>query len=392
MKKMICKILSAIMILTSVTAISVSADEAVPTTSTVLVNGNNIKFDSYNINGNNYFKLRDLAYVLNTTEKQFSIGYNEVLNTVSLTSRQPYIAVGGEMEIGDGDNVQTEPTSSTILKNGEVVQLQAYLIDDSNYFKLRDIGELLDFSVEWNGEENSISIDTSKSYVSENEGDKVTEDTYYSQYKTGEFVEITGKLVSIEKIKEVISTSDNDVWLGCLKNAENTEWMVCLNVEEYGIGHKSDFDPRRRYCHAGRAPHRRSAARLPSGQAHGVLRHLPRRRCQVPRPEGCTGKAAAERCFPHLASVARYGDLLHRNRACGRLLNYYFNQEGEIITSDRDFAIQIPREVLSRCPRVIGLCSANTAASALEGALNTGLFTALVVREGLAEELLRGRG
>jgi hypothetical protein len=68
MKKMICKILSAIMILTSVTAISVSADEAVPTTSTVLVNGNNIKFDSYNINGNNYFKLRDLAYVLNTTE------------------------------------------------------------------------------------------------------------------------------------------------------------------------------------------------------------------------------------------------------------------------------------------------------------------------------------
>ena len=242
MKKMICKILSAIMILTSVTAISVSADEAVPTTSTVLVNGNNIKFDSYNINGNNYFKLRDLAYVLNTTEKQFSIGYNEVLNTVSLTSRQPYIAVGGEMEIGDGDNVQTEPTSSTILKNGEVVQLQAYLIDDSNYFKLRDIGELLDFSVEWNGEENSISIDTSKSYVSENEGDKVTEDTYYSQYKTGEFVEITGKLVSIEKIKEVISTSDNEVWLGCLKNAENTEWMVCLNVEEYGIGHKSDFE------------------------------------------------------------------------------------------------------------------------------------------------------
>ena len=29
-------------------------------------------------------------------------------------------------------------------------------------------------------------------------------------------------------------------------------------------------------------PHRRSAARLPSGQAHGVLRHLPRRWCQVP--------------------------------------------------------------------------------------------------------------
>ena len=89
--------------------------------------------------------------------------------------------------------------------------------------------------------------------------------------------------------------------------------------------------------------------------------------------------------------MARYGDLLHRSRACGRLLNYYFNREGEIITSDRDFAIQIPRDVLSRCPRVIGLCSANTSSAALEGALNTGLFTALVVREGLAEELLHNR-
>ena len=62
-----------------------------------------------------------------------------------------------------------------------------------------------------------------------------------------------------------------------------------------GTGH-----PRGRYRHAGRAPHRRSAARLPSGQAHGVLRHLPCRRCQVPRPEGRAGKIAAERRLPDL--------------------------------------------------------------------------------------------
>lgn len=66
-------------------------------------------------------------------------------------------------------------------------------------------------------------------------------------------------------------------------------------------------------------------------------------------------------------------------------------QQRQDLTDDRDFAIQIPRDVLSRCPRVIGLCSANTSSAALEGALNTGLFTALVVREGLAEELLHSR-
>jgi hypothetical protein len=40
---------------------------ASPTSSTVLVNGKNVAFDAYNINGNNYFKLRDLAYTLNGT-------------------------------------------------------------------------------------------------------------------------------------------------------------------------------------------------------------------------------------------------------------------------------------------------------------------------------------
>lgn len=242
MKKMICKILSVIMILTSATAISVSADEAVPTASTVLVNGKNVEFDSYNINGNNYFKLRDLAYVLNATEKQFSIGYNEVLNTVSLTSRQPYIAVGGEMEIGDGSNVKTEPTSSTILKNGEAVQLQAYLINDSNYFKLRDIGELFDFSVDWNGEENSISIDTSKSYVSENEGDKVIEDTYYSRYQIGDTVEMSGRLIAIEEYRGEKGRWGTALLIARIADEYDNTWIVALNLNDYGIGHKSDFE------------------------------------------------------------------------------------------------------------------------------------------------------
>ena len=43
---------------------------ATPTNSTVLVNGKSIAFDAYSINDNNYLKLRDLAYILNGTEKQ----------------------------------------------------------------------------------------------------------------------------------------------------------------------------------------------------------------------------------------------------------------------------------------------------------------------------------
>lgn len=90
---------------------------------------------------------------------------------------------------------------------------------------------------------------------------------------------------------------------------------------------------------------------------------------------------------PDFASVARYGDLLSRQRACGRLLAYYFNESGQIIRSDHDFAIQMPLEQMSRCRNVVGLCSANTALRALRGALRTGLFTHIVARAELVRAL-----
>jgi hypothetical protein len=50
------------------------------------VNGQSVAFNAYNIDGNNYFKLRDLAYALNGTEKQFEVGWDGAANAISLTS------------------------------------------------------------------------------------------------------------------------------------------------------------------------------------------------------------------------------------------------------------------------------------------------------------------
>ena len=95
-------------------------------------------------------------------------------------------------------------------------------------------------------------------------------------------------------------------------------------------------------------------------------------------------------CFsssPDFASLVRYGDLLQQAHTCGRLLIYYFNLEGQVIQSEQDFAIQIPLDILRRCPNIIGVCSANTSVRALKGALNTGLLTHLVAREELVRSL-----
>jgi|GEM_PF-2531100 len=138
--------------------------EAVPIFSKVTVDGKEIDFDAYNINGNNYFKLRDLAYILNGTAKQFNVGWNEITKTIILTSNKKYTIVGSEMS-GKGENNKTAVlTISKIYLDGREINPVAYNIDGNNYFKLRDIGQIFDFYIGWNEKQNTIIIDTGKKY------------------------------------------------------------------------------------------------------------------------------------------------------------------------------------------------------------------------------------
>ncbi|MDR1571829.1 MAG: S-layer homology domain-containing protein [Clostridiales Family XIII bacterium] len=140
---------------------------AQPTASTVLVDGKDIAFDAYNIGGSNYFKLRDLAYVLSGTEKQFEVGWDGAANAIALTSGKRYTAVGGEMEGKGSGSRSAAATSTKIYLDGKEVTLTAYNIGGNNYFRLRDIGQAFGFGVDWDGAKNTIVIDTGKGYTPE---------------------------------------------------------------------------------------------------------------------------------------------------------------------------------------------------------------------------------
>ncbi len=148
--------------------VSAAPVTAAPTASTVLVNGEKKAFDAYNIEGSNYFKLRDLAYVLNGTDKQFEVGWDAAANAISLTSGKAYTAAGGEMAAQESPaQAEAVRSSSKILLDGAEVALTAYTINGNNYFKLRDLGQAFDFGVGWDGEAQTISIDTSTGYTAE---------------------------------------------------------------------------------------------------------------------------------------------------------------------------------------------------------------------------------
>ncbi|MGD9676973.1 MAG: stalk domain-containing protein [Vulcanibacillus sp.] len=143
-----------------------STVKASPTKSTVLVNGVNTPFDAYNINGNNYFKLRDLAYVVNGTQKQFEVSWYGNNNAIRLTSGSPYTPTGGEMSISSNTlTKQATATTSKIYIDGRQVSFTAFLINGNNYFKLRDIAEAFNIGVTWDGNTNTIGIDTNIDYI-----------------------------------------------------------------------------------------------------------------------------------------------------------------------------------------------------------------------------------
>jgi len=59
------------------------------------------------------------------------------------------------------------PSTSRVFVNGAQASVEAYNIGGSNYFKLRDIAQAVDFSVTWDGAGNRILIDTTRGYTPE---------------------------------------------------------------------------------------------------------------------------------------------------------------------------------------------------------------------------------
>ena len=157
MKKKLALILTTIMALSAVPVYA--GVPATPTASKVLVNGKSKAFEAYNIGGNNYFKLRDIAYVLNGTEAAFSVGWDGTANSIALEKGEAYAPTGSEMKVsGTKDIKDAVESKSTILIDGQKAALKAYTIKGNNYFKLRDLGNALGFNIGWDNASQTISI------------------------------------------------------------------------------------------------------------------------------------------------------------------------------------------------------------------------------------------
>lgn len=137
---------------------------AYPTNSRVLINSFPVSFEAYLIEGNNYFKLRDLAKALENSTKNFEVIWDNSKNAINLLSNKNYTSVGGELIKGESSNMTYNKSNAKTYIDGELVDLKAFTIGGNNYFKLRDIAKAFNIGVTYNAATNEIGIDTSIGY------------------------------------------------------------------------------------------------------------------------------------------------------------------------------------------------------------------------------------
>ena len=161
MKRIISYIMIVLLALTLLPAGALAADaKVVLSLQNLRVDGKPVECEKYNIDGSNYFKLRDIAMVLDGTGSQFSVGWDEEKKVISVVTGEGYTPNGSELDLSGGDkSASAAPSTQTLLINGEVrSDLSAYNIGGNNYFKLRDLGDALGFHVDYDKPSNTAIV------------------------------------------------------------------------------------------------------------------------------------------------------------------------------------------------------------------------------------------
>lgn len=129
------------------------------------VNGTAKTLNAVNIKGNNFLKLRDLAYLLNGTSKQFNVTYTESINTAHIHSLTAYV--------NDPQNPVNQPitltrpqlSSQKVTLDGSTAYPIAYNVAGSNYVNLRQVCAMLDIGLTYSAATNTVTITTANSYT-----------------------------------------------------------------------------------------------------------------------------------------------------------------------------------------------------------------------------------
>ncbi len=126
-----------------------------------MVNGKTVTPQAYNVDGYNYFKLRDVAYLLSDTTAPFNVTWTPSQSSViNLISGQKYQKVGGELSASTLSSLKVSASTFKVLLNGSAVSFRGYLINDNNYYSIADIADAIGFEAGWDNATRTVRLTT----------------------------------------------------------------------------------------------------------------------------------------------------------------------------------------------------------------------------------------
>ena len=130
---------------------------AKPVTADLTLEGEKVEPKVYSIDGTKYYSLRDIAYLMGETPYAFTTQMDENEQMI-FTLGVKMATDGSEMTATDGNKKNADLINGKILVNGEVKDVDYYMIDGRSYFAIRDLADLVGFDVEWNADANVAEI------------------------------------------------------------------------------------------------------------------------------------------------------------------------------------------------------------------------------------------
>ena len=217
MKKILLCLALAMLLSVGVKAEEVKTVNAVKSSQKVSVDGKTVEIDAYNIDGSNYFKLRDVAVILSGTEKEFDVGFDKKENLITIEPGKAYSKVKDAVSKITKESAKGLEKVNDVLYENNTIYLTTALIDSSNYVKLRDIAKFVDFSLKYDGAKKEIMIDTKDiDFVEEKE------------YNDGDDIKMLGP-VSLRSVKELNNSLSDEYKLDIEENDDKIKFYVNYN-------------------------------------------------------------------------------------------------------------------------------------------------------------------
>ncbi len=126
----------------------------------VIIDGKESELKGYNIEGSNYFKLRDIAAVLADTDSKFSINYNKEKRVIDIENGKDYKKLNTDLSTLNPKIGDKSQNNQDLIIDGKDISIMGYNIDGYNFLKLEDLSKHIKYNLEL--KDNVMEINTGR--------------------------------------------------------------------------------------------------------------------------------------------------------------------------------------------------------------------------------------